>query len=35
MITGPGNGTSQNPAYRPSPAIFDANGRFSFVFTDT
>jgi predicted nucleotidyltransferase len=22
MITGPGNGTSQNPAYRPSPAFF-------------
>jgi hypothetical protein len=21
MITGPGNGTSQNPAYRPSPAF--------------
>jgi hypothetical protein len=27
MITGPGNGASQNPAYRPSPAVFDPGGR--------
>ena len=28
MITGPGNGTSQNPAYRPSPAFsFGGSGK--------
>jgi hypothetical protein len=35
MITGPGNGASQNPAYRPSPDFFSTKCSISSVFTDT